>query len=345
MIPGSRTAWIAIVLALPASMVFTSADGGTPATGAAGAGAVLSREALPVSGELESRIVFARAEDGHEGWSIFSIRPDGSDIRLEVPYSSGMGEYNPAVSPDGAIIVFNSYRWGGWKLASTVHGTGSVARVTRGDDYYTNASFRADGSAITFEHATRSGTSIVWSRPDGLGMEPLAVGGSTSAGEMLVPVWTGDGAVVFSSDATGRNKIYRTDGDGGVPTTLTVGDGDDFAPAVSPVDGRVVFYSDRDGSADLFLMKPDGSSVRNLTHDLRSETSAYSFSGRTYWRFKAAWSPDGRRVVFVSNVDGNFELYTVGPDGGPPVRVTYSHEEEITPTWGMLPEGQAMREE
>jgi Tol biopolymer transport system component len=31
--------------------------------------------------------------------------------------------------------------------------------------------------------------------------------------------------------------------------------------------------------------------------------------------FDAAWSPDGRRIAFVSNRDGNFEIYAVNADG------------------------------
>lgn len=35
-----------------------------------------------------------------------------------------------------------------------------------------------------------------------------------------------------------------------------------------------------------------------------------------------AWSPDGSRIVFMSNVAGNWDLYTVNADGGSPERLT-----------------------
>ena len=49
-------------------------------------------------------------------------------------------------------------------------------------------------------------------------------------------------------------------------------------------------------------MNADGSGQRNLTHNPASD-SAF------------AWSPDGRRIFFVSKRDGSWEVYTMNPDG------------------------------
>ncbi|UCC29160.1 MAG: PD40 domain-containing protein [Phycisphaerales bacterium] len=39
--------------------------------------------------------------------------------------------------------------------------------------------------------------------------------------------------------------------------------------------------------------------------------------------FHPRFSPDGKTVAFVGNYDGNQDLYTIGVDGGVPVRVTH----------------------
>ncbi|MFQ5795298.1 MAG: TolB family protein [Candidatus Bipolaricaulia bacterium] len=46
-----------------------------------------------------------------------------------------------------------------------------------------------------------------------------------------------------------------------------------------------------------------------------------------------AWSPDGTRVAFVSNRDGNLEIYIVDMQSGAVNRLTNNESNEIAPTW------------
>ena len=49
-------------------------------------------------------------------------------------------------------------------------------------------------------------------------------------------------------------------------------------------------------------MDADGGNVRRLTNHPRMD----------YW---PAWSPDGKRIAFTSNRDGNYEIYVMNADG------------------------------
>jgi Tol biopolymer transport system component len=87
-------------------------------------------------------------------------------------------------------------------------------------------------------------------------------------------------------------------------------------PAYSP-DGRTIAFgrSTDAFNSDIFLMAADGTGLRRLTrtrgtHDTLGEETM------------PAWLPDGRTVVFVSNRDGNFELYSIGVDGRRERRLT-----------------------
>lgn len=62
------------------------------------------------------------------------------------------------------------------------------------------------------------------------------------------------------------------------------GQGFDSQPRFSPDGGLIAFISDRDGADNLYVMKPDGSAVRQLT------TGRDDFSS-------PAWSPDGRFIA------------------------------------------------
>ena len=284
----------------------------------------------PVSA-TESRIYFARRVDGDRGWSIVSARPDGTGERVEIPYSAGMGEYNPAPSPDGLSLLFNTYRYGGWKIASKA-AKGAVERWTQGADYYTNPAFDSEGSRVAFEHTRRSGTDVaVRSLSDG-GESSWAAGiGRDERG----PAWAADGGLVYFDGRSGLQQIYLQGSAEGEPILLSDGMGNDFAPAVSRDGSRIAFYSDRTGHADLWVMDLAGGAPRNLTAGIRNEDTSYEFDERTYWRLKVSWSPDGSELVFMSPRDGNYELFVARPDGSGVRRLTTTPESEITPAWGL----------
>lgn len=97
-------------------------------------------------------------------------------------------------------------------------------------------------------------------------------------------------------------------------------------------EGVIVFSSNRDGDFELYVMRPDGSGLRQLTHNERSPTTEARDE-------QPAVSPDGRTVAFVSTRDhaGNplssYELYVVGLDGGGERRLTRDPRGAGRPQW------------
>lgn len=282
----------------------------------------------------QSRIFFSRRLDGDAGWSILSVDPEGEDERVEVAFSEGMGEYNPALGPNGTSLLFNTYRYGGWKLAMQEVGGDRVERWTEGGDYYTNGVFSPDGRYVAYEFTRPTGTDIQI-RSLETGREYNLTAGAGESDER-VPSWTPDGrTLVYFSDVTGTQQIQAQPASGGPPINLSRSESNDFSPAISPDGTRVAFFSDRDGHADLFVMTIEGNKQSNLTRSLHGQETEYSFDGRSYWRYKASWSPDGSAIVFNSVRDGNHELYLAAADGSGVRRISRTAESEITPYWGM----------
>jgi Tol biopolymer transport system component/DNA-binding winged helix-turn-helix (wHTH) protein len=54
----------------------------------------------------------------------------------------------------------------------------------------------------------------------------------------------------------------------------------------------------------------------------------------------AAWSPDGRRIAYAADRDGNFDLFSQTLDGGDPIRITRTPANETQPAWS--PDGQRL---
>jgi len=53
---------------------------------------------------------------------------------------------------------------------------------------------------------------------------------------------------------------------------------------------------------EIFTINPDGSGIKNITQNAATDTSP-------------AWSPDGNRIVFSSDRNGNMELYVMDKNG------------------------------
>ena len=94
----------------------------------------------------------------------------------------------------------------------------------------------------------------------------------------------------------------------------------DGSPAWSPDGTRIAFYSERDGSGDIYVMHADGSGVTRLTDTKADE--GYP-----------AWSPDGRAIAFDSDRDGNFEIYVMNADGSNVRRLTTSGARDVSASW------------
>ena len=47
----------------------------------------------------------------------------------------------------------------------------------------------------------------------------------------------------------------------------------------------------------------------------------------------ASWSPDGKQVLFISNLTGRANLWKVNSAGGWPIQLSQSDDRETDPTW------------
>jgi TolB protein len=162
--------------------------------------------------------------------------------------------------------------------------------------------------------------------------------------------------VVFSSERSGKNKLWRIDIDGGNPTQLTKGVAVDFLPNYSP-DGRwVVYTSDDTREAKLWKVPSDGGEPTRLTDkdavwpsvspdgrfiacwhiDEQKKSTALavipveggepvkmfdvSITANTWAEIR--WTPDGRGLTYVDSPDGVGNIWLQPLAGGPPKRLT-----------------------
>jgi len=93
---------------------------------------------------------------------------------------------------------------------------------------------------------------------------------------------------------------------------------------------QIAFISDRDGNYEIYVMDADGENQQRLTNNPKFDISP-------------SWSPDGKRIVFMSDRDGHvidnipglpiFEIYVMDADGGNQQNLTNDPKNDASPSW------------
>src|SRR5262245_52501067 len=89
-----------------------------------------------------------------------------------------------------------------------------------------------------------------------------------------------------------------------------------LAAATKHTNGKIAFGSLRDGNAEIYVMNQDGSSQTRLTVDPGTDS-------------QAAWSPNGKQIVFVRDGD----IFVMNADGTGQTSLTSGNFTNNGPQW------------
>jgi Periplasmic protease len=300
---------------------------------------------MPATGGRPKRLTYHSANDILGDWSpdgrwiVFSSNRDHRFaqiylLEVETGYvrrltSDETSLHSPTFSPDGRYIVFcrggtswwrKGYRGSAnseiWRLPITIDGdritTGKPERLTyyEGNDWFPMVS--PDG--MLYFVSDRTGVFNIWRMP---------LSGTRDKGQ-----WTGkakveqvtnhaDRVLYPNLSRDGRFIVYEHDFSlwvvptkGGKPKRLTI-----FAPSDEPQNRlqRLTLTS----QATQFALSPDGKQVAFVVRgeifvvNVERGGEAKRITDHPYRDFDIDWSPDGRKLAFISERDGNREVYIV----------------------------------
>jgi Tol biopolymer transport system component len=239
---------------------------------------------------------------------VYTVNPDGAGLTnlSQNPYD----DVDPLLSPDHGKIAFASNRENDDLdiYVVNVDGTGLTRLTTAiGADF--SPAWSPDGTKIAFLHSL----SLHVVNADGTGEVELGPFWGRPVS------WSPDGRLIATEagpDIWDRDIwAVRTDGAGS--TNLTASPAPELEPAWSPKGHRLAFTRrtvvDRERGLfydDVWLMNANGTGQQQLTH------TEFSATELTFGASKAAWSPDGRVILFQSDTPGHpSDLYTIRPNG------------------------------
>jgi len=146
------------------------------------------------------------------------------------------------------------------------------------------------------------------------------------------PSWSPDGKKIAFNSTEGSYalsyEIYIMNSDGSKKKRLTDNPVADYSPSWSPDGKRILFIRNHTSEEDdgevsnfeIYIMNADGSEQKRLTNN----------PGLDFWQ---SWSPDGRKIVFMSSRDGNYEICIMNPDGTEQKNLTNNPASDTSPSW------------
>ena len=152
------------------------------------------------------------------------------------------------------------------------------------------------------------------------------------------PTFSPDGKfLAYTTDERGNLDVVVQPLSGGEVIRIAESDADEAEPAWSPDGAKIAFVSARDHGGrlgvalnvstleqylnakfgDIFLIPALGGAAVKLAED----------------GYYPSWSPDGKRIVFMSNREGTLSLWTISAEGGTPTRLTKDGSIDYQPSW------------
>jgi TolB protein len=320
--------------------------------GALGVLGILQTASLPIAPVTtrlspEPRIAFASHRDGN--WEIYVMDADGThQTRLTTRPEQ---DRFPLWSPDRSKLAFGSQVGSFWELW-VMNADGTNARAVASHIAAKGGrAWSPDGSRVALSATVDGDLEILSVRMDGTA--PLNL--TKAAGEDRDPTWSPDGRfIAFSSTRGGQAAVYIMRADGSDVRRLTTDTTANEAPSFAPDGSAIAFVTNRDSVGDVYIVRPDGTQLRRLTVNAHATRDLLRWSpDASHIAFQAAhgvnydldhvrvadmrhtqlaatvgydgmctWSPDSRRIAFISDRDSVNAIYVADIDGNGLRRLT-----------------------
>ena len=225
---------------------------------------------------------------------------------------------SPAWSPDGTRLAYVSFE--ARKPVIYVHTVATGQRVPVANFKGSNSApaWSPDGRQLAIT-LTKDGNSQVYQiNADGSNARRL----TQSSGIDTEPQYAPDGqSIYFTSDRGGGPQIYRMSAAGGDAQRVTFKGDYNISGRVSPDGKSLAYISRRGGRFQVYILDLASGQETLLTDTSRDESPSFA--------------PNGKLILYATDVGGRGALAIVSSDGRVKQRITTAQGGDVRePTWG-----------
>lgn len=306
---------LAALALVPVAQPGVSAQYRYSPTALSSAGVRAHSAAAPVNGHL-----FFHSDAASE-FDIMSMDANGANPRITTYFPGRTTDLEPAVSPDGTKVVFQSNR-GGYTDLYVMDADGSdVRQLTHDTTQDWGPMWSPDGTKIAWSSNFDGDDDIYVMNADGTGRQNVTQGFNSGEYE---PTWSPDGTkIAFQSYDKGNWDIYyATLGDPAI-RILAASKYDEQQPDWSPDGTHVAFVGSMAGNPQVWSFDLATSNATRLT-------------GGEGLSVQPRWSPDSKQIAFSSNRDGDMEVFTMNADGSNQTQLTHNSSTDLIGDWQPL---------
>jgi len=278
-------------------------------------------------------LVIADKSSATEPYALFLLSIESSEKRrLTTPPAQSAGDLFPAFSQDGRTLAFiRTIGSAGFAsdiylldLSGDLAPIGPPKQLTFGNRMVGGLAWTPDGQEIVFSSGTLIAFDLWRIAVSGSGKpRPLASLGNNT----IDPAISRQGhRLAYSQESWDMNicraEVAAPGSSRNPPTKFIASTRVDAGPQFSPDGKKIVFVSGRSSRSgfEIWACDSDGSNATQLT-------SLNVQSGTPHW------SPDGERIAFDSNVEGQWEIYVMSANGSKPQRLTTNPAKDDSPSW------------
>jgi len=225
-------------------------------------------------------------------------------------------DQRPRWSPDGSKVAFHSDLAGSNDIYVIERDGSNLRRITDHPGQDTDPDWMPDGRLVFSSDRDGDENIYLLNLESGRLIQVTHYSGGRTGG----PTAAGDGRrIAFSSDRLFSWQVYVLDLGNGEIERITGPLPGKCNPAWSPREDRIAFMSGGDLiGTDLRSARPDGSGTRSIGSGVSNNEDPQ-------------YSENGRRLVWVSDRDGNWEIYEADADGSGERRVSRTAADERHP--------------